>query len=95
MSKPLSILTTILLLIVPSLLADRCTAETPTVHPCTTVSVGGPSAPAGVAEPGSHSGGLGRGRPSWRGPARWAFVAQGLVISIVHHIVLDFASETK
>jgi len=95
MSKPLSLLATIFLLIAPSLLADRCTAECPTVHPCTVMSEGDLSVPAGPAEPETSTSERGRHRPVWRGHARWVFVAQGLVISIVHQSVLDRSSEAE
>ena len=95
MSKPLSILATIFLLVIPSLLADRCTAETPTVQPCTWVSAGGASVPAGSAGPEIPGSERGPGRPGWNGPAKWVFVAQGLAVSIVDRVVLGSAWETK
>ena len=95
MSKPLSILATIFLLLVPSLLTDRCTAETPKVQPCAWVSAGGPSVPAGSAGPEIPASEHGPGRPGRTGPARWVFVAQGLAVSIVDRVVLGSAWETK
>ena len=95
MSKPLSILATIFLLLVPSLLTDRCTAETPTVQPCTWVGAAGPSLPAGSAGQEIPASEPGPGRPVWSGPARWVFVAQGLVVSIVDRVVLGPVWETK
>jgi hypothetical protein len=95
MSKPLSILMTIFLLVVPSLLTDRCTPETPTVQPCTWVGAAGPSVPAGSAGQEIPPFERGQGRSVWSGPARWVFVAQGLVVSIVNRVVLGSAWETK
>jgi len=95
MSKPLSILATIFMLVIPSLLTDRCTAETPAVRPCTLVSAAGPSVPAGSAGPEVPASERGPGRPSWSGPAKWVFVAQGLAVSIVDRVVLGSAWETK
>jgi hypothetical protein len=95
MSKPLSILATIFLLVIPSLLTDRCAAETPTVQPCTRVSAGDPSVPAGSSGPAAPAPERDPGRPGWTGPARWVFVAQGLAVSIVDRVVLGSAWETK
>jgi hypothetical protein len=86
MSKPLSILATIILLIVPSLVADRCTAESPMVRPCTVDGGDGPSVPTGPESPSSERG---RHRPVLGGHGKWMFVAQGFVISIAHRVVLD------
>lgn len=95
MSKPLSILATIFLLVIPSLLSDRCTAETPTAHPCTATSAAGLSAPAGSARTEIPASERGPGRPVWNGAARWVFVAQGLAVSIVDRVVLGSPWEKK
>jgi len=95
MSRPLSILGTILLLFVPSLLGDRCTGGRPAApeRPAATDArvavrdeVLDRESPAPRSDPR---------RPVWSGPVKWVFVAQGVAISVIDRVVLDRPVETR
>jgi hypothetical protein len=101
MSKPLSILATLLLLIVPSLLSDRCSEPAAPVPsfvsdrcskpgpPAPRCAIAADGGPAIEARPAPER--AGPHRSVWAGPGKWIFVAQGVAISIVHRVVLDRA----
>jgi hypothetical protein len=81
MSKPLSILATIFLLVIPGLMTDRCS---PDHHaPCGCAEAGAVEAghPVEHVEPVDDD-----GSDAHR---RWAFAIQGVVISFVDWIVID------
>jgi hypothetical protein len=89
MSRPLSILATIFLLIVPSLVTDRCTAGRPSDPGFAATS---DLRTAAADEAVDREGPPPRSHPRgtlWARHARWVFVAQSVVISIVHRVVLE------
>jgi hypothetical protein len=91
MSKPLSILATILLLIVPTLLTDRCASEGPAVPRSAATTDAGTAAPEEPVDSSGH----GARRPPRAAHVKWVFVAQAVVISIVHHVVADRVGEDR
>jgi hypothetical protein len=95
MSRPLSILATIFLLIVPSLLSDRCAGGEPAA-PGSSVTADAPTAVRSEAldreGPSPRSDPR---RPVWAGPVKWVFVAQRVAISVIDRVILDRTGDTR
>jgi hypothetical protein len=92
MSKPLSILLTLLLLFVPPLVSERCAGSGSAVPPCG-IDAGSSAVPPEArlaAPPSAPRAGAGP-RQVWGGPWPWLFAAQGVVLSVVERVVLDGA----